>query len=147
MKLHSDSNKKLTSSTCVFWLTTYSLCLVWFFNIQSAFQWVPIVFLFLPTYSFIRMNFIQVLLQNTDKKLAISFNFTFRYIDDVLSLNNPKFGDYVDRIYPFELEKKILQIQLGLPDILTCISKLIMRSCWEQNSTIRQESWFQFSHC
>ena len=41
-----------------------------------------------------------------DKKLAISFNFTFRYIDDVLSLNNSKFGDYVARIYPIELEIK-----------------------------------------
>ena len=33
-----------------------------------------------------------------------SFNFTFRYIDDVLSLNNSRFGDFVDRIYPIELE-------------------------------------------
>ena len=40
------------------------------------------------------------------KKLAISFNSTFRYIDDVLSLNNSKFGDYVERIYPIELEIK-----------------------------------------
>ena len=41
-----------------------------------------------------------------DKKLEISFNFTFRYIDDVLSLNNSKFDDYVERIYPIELEIK-----------------------------------------
>jgi hypothetical protein len=34
------------------------------------------------------------------KKLARYFNFTFRYIDDVLSLNNSMFGDFVDRIYP-----------------------------------------------
>ena len=33
-----------------------------------------------------------------------SFNLTFRYIDDVLSLNNPKFGDYIDVIYPQELQ-------------------------------------------
>ena len=33
-------------------------------------------------------------------------NFTFRYIDDVLSLNNTKFGNYVERIYPIELEIK-----------------------------------------
>jgi hypothetical protein len=38
------------------------------------------------------------------KKLARSFNFTFRYIDDVLSLSNAKFGVFVDRIYPIELE-------------------------------------------
>jgi hypothetical protein len=39
-------------------------------------------------------------------KIARSFNFTFRYIDDVLSLNNCKFGDFVDCIYPIELEIK-----------------------------------------
>ena len=32
--------------------------------------------------------------------LARSFNLTFRYIDVVLSLNNPRFGDYLRRIYP-----------------------------------------------
>jgi hypothetical protein len=37
---------------------------------------------------------------------ARSFNFTFRYIDDVLSLNNSRFGDFVDGIYPNELEIK-----------------------------------------
>ena len=30
----------------------------------------------------------------------------FRYIDDVLSLNNSRFGDFVDSIYPIELEVK-----------------------------------------
>ena len=35
-----------------------------------------------------------------------SFNLTFRYIDDVLSLNNPKFNDYIYVIYPKELEIK-----------------------------------------
>ena len=51
-------------------------------------------------------EFIQELLRKEDKKLAISFNFPFRYRDDVLSLNNSKFGDYVERIYPIELEIK-----------------------------------------
>ena len=49
-------------------------------------------------------EFIQELLTKKDRKLAISLNFTFRYIDDVLSLHNTKFGDYVERIYPIELE-------------------------------------------
>ena len=31
-------------------------------------------------------------------------NFMFRYIDDDLSLNHSRFGDFVDRIYPIELE-------------------------------------------
>jgi hypothetical protein len=48
----------------------------------------------------------QNLLKKNGKKLARSFNFTFRYIDDVLSLNNSRFGDCVDRIYSIELEIK-----------------------------------------
>ena len=51
-------------------------------------------------------DFIQGLLKKNEKKLAQSFNFTFRYIDDVHSLNNSKFGDFVHRIYPIELQVK-----------------------------------------
>ena len=43
-------------------------------------------------------DFIQRLLKKNEKKLVRSFNFTFRYIDDVLSLNNSRKGDFVDRI-------------------------------------------------
>ena len=50
--------------------------------------------------------FIQGFLKKIEKKLSRSFNFTFRYIDDVLSLNNSRFGDFVDRIYPIDLEIK-----------------------------------------
>ena len=42
-------------------------------------------------------DFIQGLLKNNEKKLAISFNFTFRYKDDVLSLNNSNFVDIVNQ--------------------------------------------------
>jgi hypothetical protein len=42
--------------------------------------------------------------QVKQKKLARSFNFAFRYVNDLLSLN--KFGDFVDRIYPIEFEIK-----------------------------------------
>jgi hypothetical protein len=55
---------------------------------------------------FYEADFIQGLLKKNEKKLARSFNFTFRYIDDVLSLNNSRFCDFVDRIYPIELEIK-----------------------------------------
>ena len=51
-------------------------------------------------------DFIEGLLKKNEKKLGRSFNFMFRYIDDVLSLNNSRFGDFVDRIYPIELEIK-----------------------------------------
>ena len=59
--------------------------------------------LFLYSYE---ADFIQGILKKNEKKLARSFNFTFRYIDDVLSLNNSRFGDFVDRIYSIELEIK-----------------------------------------
>ena len=39
--------------------------------------------------------------------ISRSFNFIFRYKDDVLSLSNFKFGDYVDHIYPIEIDKKV----------------------------------------
>ena len=51
-------------------------------------------------------DFIQEPLKKNEKKLARSFNFTFCYIDDVLSLNNSSCGDFADRIYPIELEIK-----------------------------------------
>ena len=59
--------------------------------------------LFLYSYE---AEFVQNLIKNGQKMLAQYFNFTFRYIDDVLSLSNPKFGDYVHLIYPSELEIK-----------------------------------------
>ena len=51
-------------------------------------------------------DFIQGLLKKYGKWLVRFFNFTFRIIGDALSLNNYKFGDFVDRIYPIESEIK-----------------------------------------
>ena len=59
--------------------------------------------LFLYSYE---ADFIQEPLKKNEKKLARSFNFTFCYIDDVLSLNNSSFCDFADRISPIELEIK-----------------------------------------
>ena len=36
--------------------------------------------------------------------LASRFNLTYRYIDDVLSINNPEFENYLGQMYPAELE-------------------------------------------
>ena len=61
--------------------------------------------IFSPTCSFIRMRQISYRgSKKNEKKLARSFNFTFRSMDDVLPLNNSRFGDFVDRIYPIEFE-------------------------------------------
>ena len=49
-------------------------------------------------------EFIQSLLSTGKKKLASQFNFTYRYIDDVLSINNPDFENYLGQMYPAELE-------------------------------------------
>ena len=49
---------------------------------------------------------IQKLLHEKEKSLAVAFNSTFRYINDVLSINNYQFHFYVDSIYPSELEIK-----------------------------------------
>jgi hypothetical protein len=51
-------------------------------------------------------DFIQGLIKKNEKKLARSYNFTFRYIDGILSLYNSRFDDFVHRIYPIELEIK-----------------------------------------
>ena len=49
-------------------------------------------------------DFIQSLLSTGKKQLASRFNFTNRYIDDVLSINNPE--NYLGQMYPAELEIK-----------------------------------------
>ncbi|KAK3103790.1 hypothetical protein FSP39_021919 [Pinctada imbricata] len=51
-------------------------------------------------------EFVQSLVSEGNRYVASNFNFTYRYIDDVLSINNPKFADYLSRIYPSELEVK-----------------------------------------
>ena len=52
-------------------------------------------------------EFIQSLLSIGRKKLASRFNYTYRYIDDVLSiLYNPEFKNYLGKMYPVELEIK-----------------------------------------
>jgi hypothetical protein len=56
--------------------------------------------------------------RKNEKKLARSFNFTFRYIDDVLSLNNSRLGDFPDRNYKLwnivSSERYILHMQVLL---------------------------------
>jgi hypothetical protein len=59
--------------------------------------------LFLYSYE---AEFSQKLLHEKIKPLAVAFNSTFKYIDDVLSINNDRFHSYVDSIYPSELEIK-----------------------------------------
>jgi hypothetical protein len=51
-------------------------------------------------------NFIvltQKLVKNKKIHEARAFNFTYRYIDDVLSINNSRFAEFLPLIYPPEL--------------------------------------------
>ncbi|KAK3084250.1 hypothetical protein FSP39_010689 [Pinctada imbricata] len=53
-----------------------------------------------------KAEFVQSLVSEGNRYVAYSFNFIYRYIDYVLSINNPKFADNLSRIYPSELEAK-----------------------------------------
>jgi len=59
--------------------------------------------LFLHSYE---VEFVQKLFRNREKKLSQSFNYTFLYIDDILSLNNKNFSTFLLLIYPVELVDK-----------------------------------------
>ena len=64
---------------------------------------------YLPTcfYTRMRRSFVQSLLQAGKKHLAQQFNFTYRYIDDVLSLKKTQHLQSIfEFIYPRELEIK-----------------------------------------
>ncbi|KAK3091923.1 hypothetical protein FSP39_023756 [Pinctada imbricata] len=63
----------------------------------------PFVDIFLFSYG---AEFIQSLFSEGNRYVASNFNFTYRYIDDVMSINNPKVADYLSGIYPSELEVK-----------------------------------------
>jgi hypothetical protein len=79
---------------------------MFYFNRQSAYLWVQTSRRLVPLFVWGRLH--TGPLKKNEEKLARSFNFTFRYIDDILSLNNSRFGDFVDRIdiYHIELEIK-----------------------------------------
>jgi hypothetical protein len=55
---------------------------------------------------FYEAEYIQKLIHEKKKSLAMAFSSTFRYIDDVLSINNNQFHSHIDLIYSNELEIK-----------------------------------------
>ena len=54
----------------------------------------------------VRSGIHTVLLSAGKKRLASQLNCTYRYINDVLSINNPDFENYLGQMYPPELEIK-----------------------------------------
>jgi hypothetical protein len=76
-------------------------------NNPNVFLWTLNVLHYWQTYFYTNMK--HNLFRNCygiEKKIAVSFNHTYRYIDDVLSINNHNFHNYVYLIYPEELEIK-----------------------------------------
>ena len=63
----------------------------------------PLADIFLYSYE---AELIQSLLSTGKKQLASRFNLTYRYIDDVLSINNPELENYLSQINIPELEIK-----------------------------------------
>ena len=63
--------------------------------------WPLLADVFLYSYE---ADFIQSLLSTGKKQLASRFNLTYRYIDDVLSINKPEFEIYLGQMYSAELE-------------------------------------------
>ena len=73
--------------------------------------------LFLYSYE---AEFVQSLLKAGKKHLAQQFNFTYRYIDDVLSLKNTKFAEHLEFIYQRELNIKETTETAGSSSYLDC---------------------------
>jgi len=73
----------------------------------SAFLWGLTMHLLLPfvLHSY-EAEFVQELLRKGERKLSQSFNYTFCYIEDVLSLKNKNFSKFLHLIYPAELVVK-----------------------------------------
>ena len=79
--------------------------------------------LFLYSYE---AEFVQSLPQAGKKHLAQQFNFTYRYIDDVLPPKNTKFAEYLEFTYPREqMKQRRLQ---PLPHTWIAISTLTMEN-------------------
>ena len=59
-------------------------------------------------YSYDKAEFIHSLnlLSVGKKRLTYQFNLTYRYIDDLLSINNPDFENYLGQMYPLRLRTK-----------------------------------------
>ena len=70
----------------------------------------------------------------------MSFNLTFRYIDDVLSINNDNFHTYVNVIYPDQLEIKDTTESSMHASYLDILQKIY-------NQAIGQALRFQFFYC
>jgi hypothetical protein len=77
----------------------------------------------------------------TTERLAWSFILTFRYIDDVHSLNNSKLGDNADRMFPTELELMDTKDTATSASQLELHLKLTTRTGWQQEMILISSVW------
>ena len=84
-----------------FWFLFFVFVFVFCFFVFSNLLWFHIKLL----YSY-ESEFLQKLVKDKKMHEARAFNFTYRYIDDVLSINNSRFAEFLQLIYPPELEVK-----------------------------------------
>ena len=92
-------------------------------------------------------EFIQILLSPGKEQLASRFNLSYKYIDDVLSINNPEFEHYLGQMHPAELEIKDTTesiISACYLDLLLSIGRdgQLHTPIYDH----RQTRWFQFPH-
>ena len=116
------------------------------FNRQSAFQWLRTAPLFLADiflYSY-EEELIQTLLSTGKKQLASWSNLTYRYIDDVFSMNNPELEYYLGQMYPAKLEIKDTTESISLPASYLYLLLLIGRDGQLHTSIYDKRNDFNF---
>ena len=95
-----------------------------------------------------KAEFIQSFLSIGKKQSVSRLNLTYRYIDDVLSISNQIFENYLGQMYPVELEIKDTLESITsafYPDLLLSIG----RECQPNNSIYdgRDDFNFHFTNC
>ena len=107
VKEHSDSKSKYTEEDIIKMLE-FLVDNIFVVSAEKVFQQIVdipmgtncasmLTDIFLYSYE---AEFIQSLLSVGKKRLASRFNFTYKYIDDVLSINNPDFENYLGQMSP-----------------------------------------------
>ena len=111
VKKHSDSKSKYTEEDISLEFLVEYIFVVFAGKVFQQIIGIPMGIYCAPLladiilYSY-EAEFIQSLLSTGRKRLASQFNFTYRYIDYVLSINNPDFENYLGQMNPPELEIK-----------------------------------------
>ena len=94
---------------------------------------------------FIRSGIDKSLLSTGKKQLASLFNLTYRYIGDVLSINDKEFENYLDQMYPAELEIKDTTESITSASDLDLLT--VDREGWSTSHFhLRQTRWFLLPH-